>query len=171
MRITIDSKRCYLRQLSTNDDLTHYLYWMQTPTNNPYILSATSSYNLIQLKEFIESCNSRKDVFLLGIFMNQSNLHIGNIKFDQVNLITKSATLGILIGNRNYRGKGIAREVILASILWLASNYDIKTIKLGVDPSNLNALNLYLKIGFRIIEKSKNGGYIMQATTKELCKF
>ncbi len=168
MSTVIKSKRCYLRQLGVNDDLASYLYWMQTPSNNPYILSAASNYDLTQLKKFIKICNNRSDVLLLGIFTNENSLHIGNIKFDKIDLVNKSATLGILIGNRNYRGTGIAREVIVVSILWLADNYHIKTIKLGVDPDNLSALNLYLKIGFKIIEKSKTGGYIMEVETRKL---
>ena len=168
MGIVIKSEKCYLRQLSIDDDLTSYLYWMQTPSNNPYILSAETNYDLIQLKKFIKTCNNRRDVILLGIFTNQHSLHIGNIKFDEINRINKSATLGILIGDKNYRGKGIAKEVMIVSALWLTDNYNISTIKLGVDPSNLIAFNLYLKMGFKIIEKSTTGGYIMEVKTRKL---
>ena len=168
MSTVIKSKTCYLRQLGVNEDLASYLYWMQTPLNNPYILSAASSYDLTQLKEFIKICNNRSDVLLLGIFTNENSLHIGNIKFEKIDLVNKSATLGILLGDRSYRGEGIAQEVILVSILWLADNYDIKTIKLGVYPNNLSAFNLYLKIGFKIIEKSETGGYVMEVEIRKL---
>ena len=84
MSTVIKSKTCYLRQLGVNDDLASYLYWMQTPSNNPYILSADSSYDLTQLKEFIKICNNRSDALLLGIFTNENSLHIGNIKFEKI---------------------------------------------------------------------------------------
>lgn len=168
MSIVIKSKRCYLRRLSVNDDLNSYLYWMQTPSNNPFILSATISYDLNQLKNFINTCNNRSDVKLFGIFTNVDNIHIGNIKFDEINLLNKSATFGILIGDKDFRGKGFAKEAIIASVLWLKDNYDIETIKLGVDHENISALNLYLKLGFKIINKTKTGGYIMEAKISEL---
>lgn len=170
MSTVIKSKTYYLRQLGVNDDLANYLYWMQTPSNNPYILSADSSYDLTQLKQFIKNCNNRNDVLLFGIFTNENSSHIGNIKFDKIDLVNKSETLEILIGDRSYRVKGIARKVIIASILWLADNYDLKTIKLGVGPNNLSAFNLYLKIGFKIMEKSENGGCIMEFETRKLSK-
>ena len=170
MNIFIKSERCYLRKLSVNDDLTSYLYWMQTPSNNPFILSAALSYDLNQLKNFINTCNNRSDVNLFGIFTSEDSVHIGNIKFDQINLLNKSATIGILIGNENFRGKGFAKESIIASVLWIKNNYDIETIKLGVDHENLRALNLYLKLGFKIIENTKMGGYIMEAKIRELCE-
>lgn len=168
MNKVISSERCYLRRLGVHDDLTNYLYWMQTPSNNPFILSASLSYDLIQLKNFIYTCNNRADIILLGIFTNNDNVHIGNIKFDEINLLNKSATLGILIGEKKYRGKGVAREVIMASVSWLQNSYDIKTIRLGVNPDNLSALNLYLKLGFMIIEETKMGGYVMEAKIDEL---
>ena len=168
MSIVIKSKRCYLRKLSVNDDLTSYLYWMQTPSNNPFILSAALSYDINQLKNFINTCNNLSDVNLFGIFTNKDNEHIGNIKFDEINLQKKSATFGILIGDKNFRGKGFAKEVIIASVLWLKDNYDIEKIKLGVDHENISALNLYLKLGFKIIENTKTGGHIMEAKVREL---
>jgi len=168
MNILVKTKRCYLRELSINDDLDSYLKWMQTPSNNPFILSASLSYDLNQLKNFITTCNNRPDTILLGIFTKKNNVHIGNIKFDEVNLLNKLATLGILIGDKNYRGKGFAQEVIIASVLWLKDNCDIEKIKLGVDSKNLSAFNLYLKLGFKIIENTKTGGYIMECKIKEL---
>lgn len=157
-----------MRKLSVNDDLTNYLYWMQTPSNNPFILSAALSYDLNQLKNFINTCNDQSDVKLFGIFTNKDSMHIGNIKFDEINLLNKSATFGILIGDKNFRGKGFAKEAIIASVLWLKDNYGIETIKLGVDNKNISAVNLYLKLGFKIIEKTKMGGHIMEAKIREL---
>ena len=168
MNLVIKAKRCYLRELSVNDDLTRYLYWMQTPSNNPFILSASLTYDLYQLKNFINSCNNRSDVYLFGIFTNKGSIHIGNIKFDEINLLNKSVSFGILIGDQNFRGKGFAKEAIVASVLWLKDNYDIETIKLGVDHENISALNLYFKLGFKTVEKTKTGGHIMEAKVREL---
>ena len=58
--------------------------------------------------------------------------------------------------------------MIIASVLWLKDNYDIEKIKLGVDHENISALNLYLKLGFKIIENTKTGGHIMEAKVREL---
>lgn len=168
MNLVIKSKKCYLRKLSVDDDLTSYLYWMQTPSNNPFILSAALSYDLNQLKNFINTCNNQSDVNLFGIFTNKDGVHIGNIKFDEINLLNKSATFGILIGDKNFRGKGFAKEAIIASVLWLKDNYNVETIKLGVDHENISALNLYLKLGFKIIEQTKTGSHIMEAKVKKL---
>ena len=168
MTILIKTKRCFLRELNENDDLKRYLYWMQTPSNNPFIKSSNVNYSLLQLKDFIIECNKQNNVVLLGIYTNEKSLHIGNIKFDEINLIKKSAVLGILIGDKDFRGKGIAREVILDSVLWLTNKYKIDTVKLGVDPNNLEALTLYQSMGFEIFKKSTPSEYIMTINATKL---
>ena len=65
MTILIKTKRCFLRELNENDDLKRYLYWMQTPSNNPCIKSSNVNYNLLQLKDFIIKCNKQDEVVLL----------------------------------------------------------------------------------------------------------
>ena len=84
MAILIKTERCFLKELNENDDLKRYLYWMQTPANNPFILSAKLDFGLNQLKEFIANCNIRHDIVLLGIFTNINDVHIGNIKFGRI---------------------------------------------------------------------------------------
>jgi len=168
MTLIINSKRSYLKRLDPKDDLSKYLYWMQTPANNPFILSAKLDFGLNQLKEFIANCNIRHDVMLLGLFTNINDVHIGNIKIADIDLVNKSAWLGILIGYKDYRGKGIVREVIITSILWISQKYKIESIKLVVDSNNFIACRLYQKMGFEIIERSLSGGYVMEIKTDNL---
>ena len=89
-------------------------------------------------------------------------------EFFNIALVNKSAWLGILIGDKDYRGKGIAREIIVTSILWISQKYKIESIKLGVDPDNFIDCRLYQKMGFEIIERSLSGGYIMEIRTENL---
>jgi RimJ/RimL family protein N-acetyltransferase len=84
----------------------------------------------------------------LGIFDKITNLHIGNIKYEPVNSKLRYAIMGILIGEAEWRGKGVASEVLLASAKWLWNNRNIQQIILGVSHSNLAAIRAYRKVGF-----------------------
>ena len=89
MAILIKTERCFLKELNENDDLKRYLYWMQTPSNNPFIKSSNVNYNLLQLKNFIIRCTKQNNVVLLGIYTNEKSLHIGNIEFDEIDFVKK----------------------------------------------------------------------------------
>ena len=56
--------------------------------------------------------------------------------------------MGILIGEAEWRGKGVATEVLLASAEWLCNNRNIQQIILSVSRSHTAAIRAYKKVGF-----------------------
>ena len=93
---------------------------------------------------------------------------MGNIKFDEINFVIKSELRGILIADKDFRGKCLARKVILNSVLLLNDKCNIDTVKLGVDSNNLETLNLYQSMGFEIFEKSASPEYITIINSSKL---
>ena len=164
--VRIDLDGFFLRTLNVSEDLANYLYWMSNPKNNEFIVSSRADYTLTELKQFIKECNSSNEVLLLGIFDVTNNKHVGNIKYDILNLKSQSATMGILLGERNYRGIGLAKQVIYASSSWLHRNLGIKEIYLGVDRENEIAIKLYSSLGFKRIENEPHGSYSMKLNIK-----
>jgi RimJ/RimL family protein N-acetyltransferase len=141
--VKIESSHYYLSTLSALDDLDNYLFWMSNPSNNTFIISSRINYTFNKLIEFIESCNKSDEVLLLGIFSKTSNVHIGNIKYGDIDILSKKAAMGMLIGDIKYRGKGVAKEVIEVTVSCLNKNFGIKNFLLGVDQNNYIAFNLY----------------------------
>ena len=141
--VKIKSSRYYLRSLSVLDDLDNYLFWMSNPSNNTFIINSRINYTFNKLIEFIESCNKSDEVLLLGIFSKTSNVHIGNIKYGDIDILSKKAAMGILIGDIKYRSKGVVKEVIEVTVSCLNKNFGIKNFSLGVDQNNYIAFNLY----------------------------
>lgn len=166
--IQIFSEKYYLSSLVKTDDLSNYLSWMTNPLENEFILSAKANYSINELYAFIDLCNKDENTILLGIYDKENNNHIGNIKYDNINKLDKSAYLGILIGQQEYRKIGVASQIIPVSMRWLHEHLGIESIFLGVDNRNMHALNLYQKLGFKnFVNKSENG-LIMHLSIKEL---
>jgi [ribosomal protein S5]-alanine N-acetyltransferase len=97
---------------------------------------------------YIRDKNLQSDVLFLGIFSSATNEHIGNIKFEPVNSTMGYAVMGMLIGERAWRGQGAAGEVLDCTATWLRKNRAIKQILLGVQNHNLPAIRAYEKVGF-----------------------
>jgi RimJ/RimL family protein N-acetyltransferase len=150
--IEVLTSRFYLRTLNLSDDLEKYLSWMQDVGSNPFIMSARSDYTMNDLKIFINQVNSNPEITLFGIFDRKSNMHIGNIKFSQINATIGSVEVGILIGQKEWRNKGVGQEVMIACNQWLKRERLIQKVVLGVDTANIAAINLYKKLGFKQIE-------------------
>ena len=85
------------------------------------------------MKKYISKNNKNKSTLLFGIFTIDQNEHIGNIKFDDINVKKNRVTMGILIGDKNFRGVGIFNEVIDFFSDYFFNEFKITNIYLGVD--------------------------------------
>ncbi|MDA9648915.1 GNAT family N-acetyltransferase [Alphaproteobacteria bacterium] len=150
----IATQRFFLKPITIDDVNYIYLSWLNQKTN-AYIEYAKSHSSMEELKRYVSERENRQDVLFLGIFTKEAQ-HIGNIKYEPIDHKNKSAVMGILIGNNNWRGKGVATEVIKASGHYLAVQYGIETIILGVYDSNKAAVSAYKKVGFKVKEQNQN---------------
>lgn len=145
----IESKRIFLRKITPEqDDLNDYLLWLRDIEGNQYIESVSVDYSMNQLIEYIMQKNLQESSKLFGIFLHDDNQMIGTIKLEPINIQFKSAWLGILIGNSDFRGQGYGKEAIKALLQYANSKLGLTKIYLGVDPANSAAVKLYESIGF-----------------------
>jgi RimJ/RimL family protein N-acetyltransferase len=148
--IRIETLRFVLRSLTQQDATRRYLDWLHDPDANRFIESARQPPTMQQLKEYIAEREIREDVIFLAIMDRSSELHVGNIKFEPIDLNRGYAVVGILIGDASFRGRGVAAECLLACGAWLASNVGVRQLVLGVHRENGAAIRAYEKVGFQI---------------------
>jgi RimJ/RimL family protein N-acetyltransferase len=92
------------------------------------------------------------------------NKYVGNVNLTQINNIHRSAEFSILIGDSNFRGKGIGLHSSLKILDHGFKNLGLQRIWLSVLTSNEAAFNLYKKMGFEeegVLRKAifKNGNF------------
>ena len=149
----IMGERVYLRKLISADTSPDYCSWLNDREVNKYLETRKST--MAELKKYVIEKSSQFDCLLVGIFDKKTDLHIGNIKLEPIDWRRKKATYGILIGNKNYWGKGIGEEATKLIIEYAFRKLGLESIELGVIPQNKNAVKLYKKLKFRVkkIEK------------------
>jgi ribosomal-protein-alanine N-acetyltransferase len=152
--LSIETERLLIRPLVTEDVSDRYLSWLMDSEAKKWITSADCTKQLTDLRSYVEQRVSRDDVWFLGIFDKDRNLHIGNIKYEPIVASLKAAVMGVLIGDPSYRGKGVFPEVFLPTASWLQRHRKIENIYLGVDESNEMAIRAYEKSGFLPIQVS-----------------
>lgn len=135
----------------TVDDVTHrYLSWFMDPTVRANISSAKAMNALGQLRRYISERANRYDVVFLGIFDKHTSLHVGNIKFEPIDIRHCFAVMGILIGEADYRGKGVTAEVLGACGHWLQQHRGLTHLILTVHPDHTHAICAYRAAGFAL---------------------
>ena len=148
--IVIETERFVLRSLTEADVSERYLLWFADQDARRFITAASNTTTLSILREYVRDRMNRNDIVFLGIFERHTFLHIGNIKYEPLDSILGYAVMGLLIGDANWRGCGVAGEVLTASALWLQLHRNIRQIVLGVQKDNVAAIHAYEKVGFEI---------------------
>ena len=143
-----------LKQLNSEDVSVKYLSWLN-PDESPFIEYCKNNSTIKELKNYVSEREKKSDILFLGIF-TKNRQHIGNIKYEPIDFKKNTAVMGILIGDSNWRGKGVASEVIHSSAHYLAKKYQIETITLGVKKTNYAAQSTYKNIGFKIERQIKD---------------
>ena len=144
---TLETSRLIIRPLSQTDNIDDYLTWMKDKSNI-FIHSINPNYTKVDIYNFIRTKNSDPNTLLLGIFDKVTGKHIGNGKFEPIKFDEKYAILGILIGDINFRGKGIVAEFIHACFHEILIPMNITKLVLSVSKLNKNAIRAYTKAGF-----------------------
>jgi ribosomal-protein-alanine N-acetyltransferase len=148
--VQIRTSRFVLRELTVDDVNEQYLEWLRDPDALRFITTAAVTQELDDLRRYVRDRIGREDVLFLGIFDAETGVHVGNIKYEPIDAVAGYAIMGVLIGDRSYRGRGVTTEVLNESVEWLRANRGIREIALGVGTDNPGAIRAYEKAGFVI---------------------
>jgi diamine N-acetyltransferase len=87
---------------------------------------------------------------------------IGQISIYNIDVSKQDAEFGrLLLGEKEARGKGLAKEATKLLVTWAFKSFRLKRIYLEVLKNNENAIGLYRDCGFSIYGED-NGFYFMQ---------
>lgn len=159
MNIRLEGANIYLRELTSDDASQKYCDWLNDSEVNEFL--QTNSATTKDLEDYIAQKNKSEDSLLLGIFWKETNEHIGNIKLEPINYNHSYATIGILIGNKGYWGKGVGTEAVNLVVDYAFKQLQLNEVRLGVLAVNAKAINLYKKCGFYIDEVPSAGATII----------
>lgn len=75
--------------------------------------------------------------------------YIGNVELNALDWVNRSVEIGMLIGEQQFWGKGIGKEIVKLLLNYLFKELNLHRIYLEVIAYNERAVNLYKKCGFR----------------------
>lgn len=147
-QVVIETTRFTLRSLTKNDATERYSRWFDDPAAAEHIVAARAPHDVESLRRYIAEKSASPNVLFLGIFVRDSGVHIGNLKFEPIEVQSGSAVVGVLIGDPAWRNKGVFREVFPAVAQQLSTELGLRSFWLGVASDNHAAIAAYCKAGF-----------------------
>lgn len=149
LNFSIITERLIIRSLVLSDVGDRYLGWMLDSAVQRYLeVRFFSSKTVSDLQNFVVKTNSSNDEILLGIFLRDSQRHIGNIKLGPVCVRHQRADIGFIIGERDEWGKGFASEAIRAVCNYALSDLKLYKVAAGCYASNKGSAMALINSGF-----------------------
>lgn len=104
----LNGKLYQLKTLCIEDVSDNYVQWLSTPEVVEFLEIKYQTWTKQEAIEYVESFTDQQNKYLFGIY--DEELHIGNATLYDINLHTGTFNLGLLIGDNNYWGKGVAND-------------------------------------------------------------
>ncbi|UCD18023.1 MAG: GNAT family N-acetyltransferase [Candidatus Zixiibacteriota bacterium] len=120
---------------------------------------AYNNYPLQKIKEIIGNCIEKQD-HIFDIIMTDNDEHIGRCLLFEVNHINRRATLGIVIGEKQYWNNGYGHEATNLLLDYGFNLLNLQNIMLGVLSFNQRAISCYRKVGFKEIGRRRKARLI-----------
>jgi len=163
--LCIEGKNIYLRKVRISDGNEQYRKWMEDPEINQFLESRFEKWPVKKLKKYIKNVNKNPDYLFLAIIHKTSKKRVGNIKLGPINRRHKFADIGIIIGEKEFWGKGLASEAIRLITDYAFNKLKLHKLTAGAYISNLGSTRAFEKVGFKIEGVKKkhyfyNGTYV-----------
>lgn len=139
-------ERIYLSPRN-NEDIEKFTEWLNDFETTDYLGRSADITTLDgEKKYFDENLNKNHNFFIVTL---KEDKLIGTVGLERYSPVNRTATLGIFIGDKEYRNEGYGTEAIRL-ILDYGFNYlNLNNIKLDLMSFNERALKCYTKCGFK----------------------
>jgi ribosomal-protein-alanine N-acetyltransferase len=156
------SERIGLRALDKADIGPRYLGWLQDRDVTQFLETGAFPLTLDDLHRYYAHLTSQTASPPACVFLAIQHLatgeHIGNIKLEPIHWLHRTATLGLVIGDKRFHGQGLGEEAARLCLRYAFERLGLRKVSLGVLASNTRAFQLYRRLGF-VIEGCKRQEY------------
>lgn len=144
---TLETDRLIIRAFR-NTDAELWQSWDVDPEVQVYMPEPVNlPQDITQQYQYIRECEAEQDGYYWSV-ETKDGVTVGTISLTDINSYHMTAEIGIVIGNKEYWGKGIATEAMDAVVNYAFSNLDIERISAETEAENLGVSKVLLKCGF-----------------------
>jgi ribosomal-protein-alanine N-acetyltransferase len=162
--VFLKDKRVHLRALVEGDLNNIYLQWLNDEEVCEFNSHAIFPNTEQKMRSYFESLKDQQRNIVLAIIDGRTDKHIGNISLQNINWISRNAEFAILLGDREFWGKGYGEEAAMLIIDYGFKRLNLHRIYCGTIAGNKGMIKLAAKLkmkeeGIRREAIYKNGKY------------
>lgn len=145
----LTGKTIYLRTIEEGDLSERYRDWF----NDVEVCRFNSHHRFPNygedMRSYYETAIKTHENLILAICDKATDIHIGNVSLQNINLLDQSAEFAIVIGDRSYWGKGVGKEALSLIVQHGFSQLNLHRIYCGTAEDNMGMQKLAMTLGFK----------------------
>jgi RimJ/RimL family protein N-acetyltransferase len=149
----MESERLFLAPISI-DDVSTFMDCMNDEETRILARSRRDIINELNGKEMVERLQKDEEGFI--ICKKENDQKIGYTLIMDKDLYNREASLAIVIGKKENRGKGFGEETMKMVLKHAFIDLNLESIYLGVYEYNVKAIKLYERVGFKHVGKRRH---------------
>ncbi|MDD5072683.1 MAG: GNAT family protein [Candidatus Omnitrophica bacterium] len=147
--VFLEGKQIYLRAIEKGDVKGNYPQWLndrEVCRNNAHGRFPNSA---AKAESYVDRVNNSGSDLVLAIVSKKNDRHIGNIALHGIDWIARNGEFAIIIGEKKYWGRGIAKEAsgLLLRHAFLALN--LHRVYCGTNEKNIAMQGLAAHMGMK----------------------
>lgn len=140
------SKKVGLRQLTKSDINSEYCMWLNDKQVTEYMEARYSIWNINNMVKYLDETSPYEYIFAICCLKTEK--HIGNIKLGPIDWINRKAEISILIGNKNFWGKGFGTDAVALVNVFAFETLSLNKLIAGCYIDNKGSAGIFIKNGF-----------------------
>lgn len=140
--------KVYLRALEP-DDYKVSIKWRKDEDIWPLLGGTKYFVSEAYEKKWVENAIFGTSDIKLAVCDLESNVYIGNVYLIKIDKINRSAHIGILIGNKDFRGSGRGSEAVKLLLNYAFGELGLHRISALILEENLASRKTFAKLGFK----------------------
>ena len=149
--------RIYLSPRSS-EDVEIFTEWLNDFETTDYLGRSGLLTSLEAEKEYLEKNINNPATFAI-VTLDEDKM-IGTVALERISEIDRTATLGVFIGDKDYRSKGYGTEAIRLILEFGFKYMNLHNINLQLMEFNERALKCYKKCGFKEYGRRRKARFV-----------
>lgn len=152
----IEGGKVYLREVRESDVNEDYYVWMNDSEITQHLETRFYPNSMPRILSFVKSKFEDPNNVFLAIISKDSDKHIGNIKLGPINWIHRTGEIGIVLGDKQMWGKGIATETLTLMSTYAFNKLNLRKLTAGCYSNNNGSEKAFVKAGYIVEGIRKN---------------
>ncbi len=121
-----------------NKDITEMIGRSEYLTSFPFCL----------LEDYVIKVKSSDKDYFFALSLKKNNTFIGTVKLGSIDWLSKTVDVGILIGDKKYWGKGIAKDAVFTTSTYAFKKLGMRKVTGGCLSTNIAMYRCFERLGF-----------------------